>query len=81
MSELLDQDGPIVVYGATGYTGKLIAAELATSGLDFQLAGRNRQKLEDLAAHLAIDVPLHAVSVDDGKGLRNLLDGAAAVIA
>ena len=81
MSELLDQDGPIVVYGATGYTGKLIAAEVATSGLDFQLAGRNRQKLEDLAAHLAIDVPLHAVSVDDVKGLRNLLDGAAAVIA
>jgi short subunit dehydrogenase-like uncharacterized protein len=48
MNEPLKQDGPIVVYGATGYTGKLIAAELATSGLDFQLAGRNRQKLEDL---------------------------------
>lgn len=81
MSEPLKQNGPIVVYGATGYTGKLIAAELAGSGLDFQLAGRNRGKLEDLAAHLAIDVPLHAVSVDDEKGLRNLFDGAAAVIA
>ena len=77
----MNQTGPIVVYGATGYTGKLIAAELASSGLDFQLAGRNRQKLEDLAAHLAIDVPLHAVSVDDEKGLRRLLDDAAAVIA
>src|SRR5664279_4502669 len=43
------QRGPIVVYGATGYTGRLIAAELAGAGADFVLAGRNEAKLDALA--------------------------------
>ena len=58
MSDATKKPGPIAVYGATGYTGKLIAAELAGSGLDFVLAGRSRMKLEALAEDLAIDVDL-----------------------
>ena len=75
------QTGPIVVYGATGYTGKLIAAELADSDLDFQLAGRNREKLEELRRELGVNVPVRAVSTDDAEGLRKVFDPAAAVIA
>ncbi len=74
------QTGPIVVYGATGFTGKLVAAELRRRGADFALAGRSAEKLRPLAAELG-EVPFTAASLDDPAGLRALLEPAAAVIA
>lgn len=76
-----EQSGPIVVYGATGYTGKLVAAELDRRGADFVLAGRNREKLERVASALDASPSLAAVAVEDGAGLRSLLTGAGAAIA
>ena len=52
MAETPQQTGPIAVYGATGYTGRLVAAELRRRGAEFVLAGRNRAKLEILAEDL-----------------------------
>lgn len=75
------QSGPIVVYGATGYTGKLVAHELARRGATFTIAGRTRSKLEALASSMDPSPELVAVSLDDAAGLANLLDGAGAVIA
>jgi short subunit dehydrogenase-like uncharacterized protein len=75
------QLGPIAVYGATGYTGKLIAAELDRAGADFLLAGRNREKLDQVAAGLETEVEVHAVSLDDQAGLHSLLEGCSTVIA
>lgn len=71
----------IAVYGATGYTGKLVAAELAASKSPFVLAGRSQAKLDALAAALGGDVRTHAVALDDPDGLRSLLTDCAAVIA
>ncbi len=76
-----EQSGPIVVYGATGYTGKLVAAELARRGADFVIAGRSASKLNALAATLADGPGVVAVALDDAAGLRALLRDAAAVIA
>jgi len=73
--------GRIVVYGATGFTGKLIAAELSERGADFVIAGRSREKLEVLAAALPSPPPIAAVSLDDEAALRSLLEPAACVIA
>jgi short subunit dehydrogenase-like uncharacterized protein len=42
----------IVVFGATGYTGELIASRLAASGARPVLAGRSEQRLSELAARL-----------------------------
>jgi short subunit dehydrogenase-like uncharacterized protein len=81
MSEAEKQQGPIVVYGATGYTGELISAELDRAGADFILAGRSAEKLEGLAAGLAGRPPVQAVSLDDADGLRELFSGCGAVIA
>ena len=81
MSAKASTSGPIAVYGATGYTGKLIAAELAKTGLDFILAGRNQAKLDALVADLGIDVPTRAIPIDDARGLRNLCGDSAALIA
>ncbi len=42
----------IVVFGATGYTGELIATRLAAAGERPVLAGRSESKLADLASRL-----------------------------
>jgi hypothetical protein len=44
--------GSIVLFGATGYTGRLVAAALVRRGVRPKLAGRNAQTLEALAAEL-----------------------------
>jgi short subunit dehydrogenase-like uncharacterized protein len=74
------QQGPIAVYGATGYTGKLVAAELAAAGADFVISGRNPEKLEALARELDAEVPVRPAKVDDPVALAQLLSDCAAVI-
>ena len=74
------QTGPVVVYGATGFTGKLVAAELKRRGADFTIAGRSAEKLRPLAAELG-EVPFTVAPLDDEAALRRLLEPAAAVIA
>jgi short subunit dehydrogenase-like uncharacterized protein len=65
----------IVLYGATGYTGRLVTDELARRGLDHVLSGRDPEKLARLEG-----APTRAVPLDDDRALRDLLDGASAVI-
>jgi len=72
---------PIVVYGASGYTGALVARELRRRGLDFTLAGRSAEKLARVADALDGDPPpTRAVGLDDAAGLRDLLQDAVVVI-
>lgn len=73
--------GPIVVYGATGYTGRLIARELSERGARVTLAGRSRERLEALAADLGGEPGVAAVPLDDAAGLRALIGDAGAVVA
>lgn len=75
-----DGSGPIAVYGATGFTGGLIAAELMRLGADLLVAGRNRGKLEALSEELG-GVPFAAVSVDDPDGLREMFAPCSVVVA
>src|SRR5215210_1816985 len=44
--------GRIVVFGATGYTGRLVAERLAGAGERPVLAGRSRERLAELADRL-----------------------------
>ncbi len=44
--------GRVIVYGASGYTGTLIAERLVAAGVRPVLAGRDRERLERLAARL-----------------------------
>jgi short subunit dehydrogenase-like uncharacterized protein len=80
VNEPPSQTGPVAVYGATGYTGKLVAAELQRRGADFVLAGRSAPKLEILAEDVG-GARVQAVPIDDEAGLRELLEPCAAVIA
>lgn len=78
--EAVTQKGPIAVYGATGFTGKLVSHELQRRGADFVISGRNGEKLAALASELG-GVPTAVASVDDPSALRGLLESCAAVIA
>ena len=81
MAETPQQTGPIAVYGATGYTGRLIAAELRRRGAAVVLAGRSRAKLEILAEDLGGEMTIEDAPLDDPAALRALLEPCAAVIA
>lgn len=45
----------LLIYGANGYTGQLIAAAAKTQQLDFAIAGRNAEAINQLAAQLGCD--------------------------
>ena len=64
-----DGGGRVVLVGATGYTGRLVAAALAESGLPFLLTGRNAEKLERLAGE--VDAPRAVLDVRDDAALRD----------
>ena len=70
----------IVLYGATGYTGRLVTQELVDAGADFVLGGRNAEKLAALSRELGQGAPTRVASVDDDASLRALLDGADVLI-
>lgn len=72
--------GPIAVYGASGFTGGLIARELRERGAEPILAGRDRTKLERLAGELG-GLPVAVAALDDPAALRALLEPCVAVVA
>jgi short subunit dehydrogenase-like uncharacterized protein len=74
------QSGPVAVYGATGYTGRLVAAELAAANADLVLSGRNREKLDSLAAELGGSPAVQPAELDQPDSLHALLGGCAAVV-
>jgi Uncharacterized conserved protein len=80
MPLLSRQTGPIAVYGATGYTGRLVVAELAKADADFVVAGRNPKKLENLRAEFSLEGPARAAELDQPASLRELLADCAVVI-
>lgn len=67
-----------MVYGATGYTGRLIACEAAQRGLRPVLAGRDPQALRDLAESL--ELPWRAFDLTDPERIRDALRGLRAVL-
>ncbi|MGA8218689.1 MAG: saccharopine dehydrogenase NADP-binding domain-containing protein [Solirubrobacterales bacterium] len=74
------QSAPIAVYGATGYTGRLVVAELLEADADFVVSGRSPEKLDALRAEFELDAPAEPARVDDPASLRRLLADCAVVI-
>jgi short subunit dehydrogenase-like uncharacterized protein len=58
-------DRRIVLFGATGYTGRLTAESLVRRGARPVLAGRNRSRLQELSERLAADGPALEVATAD----------------
>ena len=62
----------ILVFGATGYTGRLTAHALARRGASFAIAGRNARRLEELSAATG-DPEVRVASVGDVDALAAAL--------
>ncbi len=70
---------PIAVYGATGYTGRLVVAELARRGADAVLCGRSPSKLHALAEETGFS-EVRPASLEDRDALRHAFGDCAAVV-
>lgn len=76
----------IIVYGASGFTGRLVAeylqAEYAGSGLKWAMAGRNAEKLQSVAGEMKIDGSVAIITADseDPDSLAALAKRAKAII-
>jgi short subunit dehydrogenase-like uncharacterized protein len=88
-----DRELDLVLFGATGFTGRLTAEYLARhvarqgpDGLRWALAGRSRGKLEGVREHLATiddglgDLPLLTADVTDDVSLKDVAHRARVVI-
>jgi short subunit dehydrogenase-like uncharacterized protein len=67
-----------MLYGASGYTGRLIAEEAVRRGHRPVLAGRSREKLTPLAHQLGLEVAV--VGLEDVRGLVASLEGLPLVL-
>ncbi|BDU18507.1 saccharopine dehydrogenase family protein [Lysobacter auxotrophicus] len=72
-------DAPVLVYGATGHTGRFIVAELLRRGRTPVLCGRDVVRLAEMAREFP-GLTCHVASIDDADALDKACRGAAAVI-
>ena len=68
----------VLIYGANGYTGRLIAEEAARRGLKPILGGRNRDALEDLSRQLKLT--RRVFELRDGAEILRNLEGVDVVL-
>jgi short subunit dehydrogenase-like uncharacterized protein len=55
----------ILIYGAAGYTGSMVARQAKAAGLDIVLGGREAEKLAGLARELGVPYRVFRVDADD----------------
>src|SRR4051812_1018587 len=67
-----------VLYGATGYTGKLLVEEAVQRGHKPALAGRSAGKVAEVAGRHGLEA--HGLKLADTEKLRKLLRGRALVL-
>ncbi|MBD8550446.1 saccharopine dehydrogenase family protein [Sphingomonas sp. CFBP 8764] len=80
------RDFDIVIYGATGFTGRLVAEYLVQAyptGLSWAMAGRSRAKLEEVRDLIGAraDTPLITADSADPASLRAMVERATVVIS
>ncbi|WNG14640.1 saccharopine dehydrogenase family protein [Cystobacter fuscus] len=70
--------GKLLIYGATGYSGRLISQQALASRLDFEVAGRDAARTRALADRLGVGS--RTFSLDDADALRRGLEGVHSVL-
>ena len=74
----MNPDGPIVIFGGTGFVGRHLVARLVAAGHDVLVPSRNRSMQREL--HIVPQARVINVDVYSDAALRELLQGAQAVI-
>jgi short subunit dehydrogenase-like uncharacterized protein len=81
---MADREFDIIVYGATGFTGRLVAEYLAANYADakWAMAGRSLTKLEQVRGEIGApaDTPLLTANADDPAALKTMTARAQVVI-
>ena len=81
-----EQQYDLVVFGASGYTGRLVAEYLnehyPNAEFSWAMAGRSMDKLAAVRAEMGIsdDIPLIAVDSEDPESVRSMVAAAKVVI-
>ena len=76
----MTRDHDVVLFGATGFTGRLTAEYLAArAGVRWALAGRNAEKLAALRDRIRADVPILVADSTDAVSLRRVAERAHVV--
>ncbi len=68
----------VLLYGATGYAGKLIAASAKSNGLELILAGRNQSSLAAVADKLSLD--FRVVGLDNPNAIARCIEDVTGVL-
>ena len=74
----------VLLLGAAGHSGRLIAAELVRRGLSLRLAGRRRAALEDVARALlpgGATTEVRVVDASDEESLTEAMAGVGVVVS
>src|SRR5215470_5758778 len=69
---------PLLIYGATGFTGKLVVESAVKRGLHPILGGRNAIRLNALASRYGLEC--RVTSLTDSSALLRALDGIDVVL-
>jgi short subunit dehydrogenase-like uncharacterized protein len=76
--------GRIVLFGATGYTGRLTAEALVRAGARPVLAGRNKNRLADLATEISRGgdpLPVAVADVTDRRAVGQLVSSGDVLVS
>jgi len=73
--------GRIVLFGATGYTGRLVAEAMAERGMRPVLAARSRDKLEALASELGGGMEIATADVGDPPSVSALVEAGDVLVS
>src|SRR2546423_13985988 len=73
--------GRIVVFGATGYTGRLVAESLGEWGVRPVLAGRSADRLVALAGELGGGLDTAVADVSDPASVRALVQSGDVLVS
>ena len=70
----MDKNYEIIVYGATGFTGQICCKYLRDNytDLNWALAGRNKEKLEQIKSELNLKCDVFVADGEDIEALRSL---------
>ena len=79
----MDRKYQIILYGATGFTGKLCAEYLRDNypELKWAIAGRDNQKLNDLKNTLNLNCDIYVASGDDKESIDNFVSKTRVVLS
>ena len=79
----MSTDKPVIVYGASGYTGRLVCEYLREFNLPFVAAGRDKTRIQEALDKVpGIDTVEHEIVevAHDVEPLTELFDGAQVVL-